>query len=107
MLKLARKPKMRRRIPVIRISLRNGATIKQIENHPKFQKTVRDELIFAIEDGIKKKKKCIKLFQLDEYHYQELDRSQWPKALSHILRTYCEEENYSQCIRIRDLIKQI
>jgi len=110
LVKLA-KTRMRRKIPIIRITLKNGATVKEIQEQPSFQQTIREELILAIEEGVKKKKNSIVLFLLGESHQRlELKRTEWKKSLRHLIKIYSEKdqiEDYLLCAKIRDLMEQI
>lgn len=98
----------KRKIPVFRLTMGNGATYEQISEHPVIRKVVIEETIFAIKEGIKKKKNTIPLFQISGTNtYVELEKEKWQPILEKILDKYIEEENYDRCIEIRDLIKQI
>ena len=99
---------MKRRIPVFKISLGDGATYEQVSSHPEIRRAVIEETIFAIKDGIKKKKKSISLFQIaGTTSYLELEKEKWQLTLENLLEHYVENEDYDRCIEIRDLIKQI
>lgn len=99
---------MKRRIPVFKISLGEGATYEQVSTHPEIRKAVIEETIFAIKDGIKKNKKTISLFQIaGTTTYLELEKEKWQPTLENLLEHYVEYEDYDKCIEIRDLIKQI
>lgn len=99
---------MKRRIPVFRLSLIEGATHEQVSSHPDVRKAVIEETIFAIKDGIKKRKKSISLFQIaGTTTYLELEKEKWQPTLENMLEQYIEDEDYDKCIEIRDLIKQI
>jgi hypothetical protein len=99
---------MKRKIPIFKVSLGEGTTHEQISEHPSIRKVVIEETVFAIKDGVKKKKKSIPLFQIaGTTTYLELEKEKWQPTLEKILDQYIEEENYDKCIEIRDLIKQI
>lgn len=99
---------MKRRIPVFRLSLIEGATHEQVSSHPDVRKAVIEETIFAIKDGIKKRRKSISLFQIaGTTTYLELEKEKWQPTLENMLEQYIEDEDYDKCIEIRDLIKQI
>lgn len=99
---------MKRRIPVFRLSLIEGATHEQVSSHPDVRKAVIEETIFAIKEGIKKKRKSISLFQIaGTTTYLELEKEKWQPTLENMLEQYIENEDYDRCIEIRDLIKQI
>jgi hypothetical protein len=99
---------MKRKIPIFKVSLGEGTTHEQISEHPSIRKVVIEETIFAIKEGVKKKKKSIPLFQIaGTTTYLELEKEKWQPTLEKILDQYIEEENYDKCIEIRDLIKQI
>ena len=99
---------MKRRIPVFKITLGDGATYEQVSEHPTIRKVVIEETVFAIREGIKKNKKSILLFQVaGTTTYIELDKDQWKTSLENVLNHYVDEEDYDKCIEVRDLIKQI
>ena len=99
---------MKRKIPVFRLSMGDGSSYEQVSEHPMVKKIVIEETIFAIKEGIKKKKKSIPLFQISgTTTYVELEKEKWQPTLEKMLETYIQEENYDKCIEIRDLIKQI
>ena len=52
---------MKRKIPVFRLSMGDGSSYEQVSEHPMVKKIVIEETIFAIKEGIKKKKKSIPL----------------------------------------------
>jgi hypothetical protein len=109
MLNLVKKPM--RRIPIIRVKLQNGATFEQIQDKSKFQEIILEELIIAIEDGIKKNKKSVNLFEIgDSYQLIELKRSQWKRSLNYVIKRYASKdecESYMKCAKIRDLISRV
>jgi hypothetical protein len=99
---------MKRKIPVFKVSLGEGTTHEQVSEHPAIRKVVIEETIFAIKEGVKKKKKSIPLFQIaGTTTYLELEKEKWQPTLEKILDQYIEAEDYNKCIEIRDLIKQI
>lgn len=99
---------MKRKIPVFKLTMGDGATYEQISEHPTIRQVVIEETIFAIKEGVKTKKKSIPLFQISgTTTYVELEKEKWQPTLENLLTHYIEEENYDKCIEIRDLIKQI
>ena len=108
MFRLAIKRKMKRRIPIIRLKFKNGATYDHIQKTPEIQDLIHEELLTAIRNGIKRNFSKITLLQIGYSDYSlELDRSQWKKSLKHIQNKYISEERYIECAKIRDLIKQL
>jgi hypothetical protein len=100
--------KMSRRIPIIRMRLKNGETLQKIQEHPGFQEIIHEELIFAIEDGVRKNQKSVTLFQIDNFDYSlELKRTEWKQSLNHVMQAYIASQDYIKCCKIRDLISQI
>jgi hypothetical protein len=100
--------KMRRKIPVFRVSLQPGTSYDQITEQPEIRKVVIEEVIFAIKEGISKKRKTISLFEVagSEY-YIELEKDQWKPSLENAIEYYLENEEYDKCIECRDLISKI
>lgn len=99
---------MGRRIPIFKVVLKNGASYEQIKEHPEIKAIILEELIIAIEDGLKKDKKKVTLFQIGDSEFEvELPRTQWKRSLTHAMENYIDNENYPQCVRIRDLIAKL
>jgi len=99
---------MKRKVPVFRLSLIDGVSHEQVSSHPDVRKAVIEETIFAIKDGIKRRKNSISLFQIaGTTTYLELEKEKWQPTLENMLEHYVEDEDYDKCIEIRDLIKQI
>jgi hypothetical protein len=100
--------KKKRNIPVFKLNLPEGYSIEDVGDHPGIRKVVISEVIFAIKEGIKKKKKSIPLFQVAGTNtYIELERDNWKNTLTHFINQFTENEEYEQCIELRDLINQI
>jgi hypothetical protein len=100
--------RMRRKIPVLNVSLKEGATYDQLSEIPEMKTLVIETTKNAIIDGIKKNKKSITLFEIANTTYTiDLDKSQWVTSLEKMIDYYAEKEDYNACISIKDLIKQI
>lgn len=98
----------RRKIPIFQIILKNGGQYEQIAKIPELRQAIIEETVFAVKDGIKKKKKSIPLFEIaNSSHYINLEKGQWKDILENAISFYIENENYDKCIECRDLIKQL
>jgi hypothetical protein len=108
---LKAKSKMRmskRRIPLFKLSMKNGATLEQVYTHPEIKKAVIDETINAICEGMKNNRDYVDLFNIVDSNYTiELKKNNWKNALSNALNFYVEAENYTKCIKIRDMINKL
>lgn len=99
---------MRRKIPIFRVVLREGASYDQVKSHPQIQNIVIEELVMAVKEGIKKKKKSVSLFEIyNSGMLVELERPKWKQSLENALEFFIEKEDYDKCIEIRDLINKI
>jgi delta-aminolevulinic acid dehydratase/porphobilinogen synthase len=108
MIKQEKKTMSRRKIPFFRITLSNGATYEQVKSNPQVRKVVIEELVRAIKEGVNKKKKSVSLFEIhNSGMLLELERNNWKQSLENALTFYVEKEDYTKCIEVRDLIKQI
>ena len=58
------KRKMKRKIPVLRVSIEPGASYSQLKEVPEIKKVVLEEAIYAIKEGIEKNKPSISLFEV-------------------------------------------
>jgi len=100
--------KMRRKIPILRISIEPGAGYSQLIEMPEIRDVVIEETICAIEDGIKNKKISISLFEVAHTNYYiELKKENWKSTLENTLEYYIEIEEYNKCVEIRDLITKL
>ena len=100
--------KMRRKIPVLRISVEPGAKYTQLKEIPEVRKVVIEETIYAIKEGIENKKESISLFEVAYSNcYIQLDKSKWKPTLEKLLEYYVEKEEYDKCIETRDLISKL
>jgi len=99
---------MRRKIPTFRVNLGPGTSYDMLTEVPEVIQVVLDETVFAIKEGIAKKKKSIPLFAVagSEY-YIELKKDQWKTSLEKALEYYVEREEYDRCIECRDLINKL
>jgi hypothetical protein len=102
------KRKMRRKVPVFRVSAESGADYSILTTVPEIRKAVLDEAIYAIKDGIEKHKSSISLFEIaDSSYYIELGKEKWKPILEHLIEHYVEKEEYDKCIEVRDLISKL
>lgn len=107
--KIKLKVMQKKRIPpLFKLTMKTGAKIELIYNHPKIKKVVLDELIKAIKEGILCKSKSVNLFQVADSEFViEIERENWKKSLSRALSYFTDEEDYTKCIEIREMIKEL
>ena len=99
---------MRRKIPVLRISIEPGASYSQLTEVPEIKEVVIEETIYAIKDGIAKNKNSISLFEVAHTdYYIELEKKKWKPALKKVLEYFLEREEYNKCAEARDLINKL
>ncbi len=73
---------MARQVPVFRVVLDRGVTFDDVEQNPEIQAAVMSELIDAVRDGIKRRRRNISLFQINDSNYiVGLDKKQWKPSL--------------------------
>lgn len=100
--------KMRRKIPVLRVSIEPGASYSQLKEVPEIQKVVIEEAIYAIKEGIEKNRPSISLFEVAySDYYIELKKDKWKSTLEKVLEYYIEREEYNKCAETRDLINKL
>lgn len=100
--------KVKRRIPVFKMSIIPNMDYSQLNNIPGVKDLVINELLIAIKEGISNKRKSISLFTLvNTDYYIELQKNQWVNSLNAALKHYESIEDYNKCIECRDLIKEI
>jgi hypothetical protein len=99
---------MRRKIPVFKVYVEQGADYSQLTEIPEIQKIVREEAIYAIKDGIEKHKSSISLFEIAQSdYYIELGKDKWKLTLENLIEHYVESEEYDKCAEARDLISKL
>jgi len=99
---------MRRKIPVFKVYVEQGADYSQLTEIPEIQKIVREEAICAIKDGIEKHKSSISLFEIAQSEYYiELGKDKWKLTLENLIEHYVESEEYDKCAEARDLISKL
>lgn len=100
--------KMRRKIPVLRISLDDGADYSQLKEVPGIKEVIIEEAIRAIKEGIEKKRSSISLFEVAySDYYIDLVKDNWKPTLEKALEYYLELEEYDRCAEARDLINKL
>ena len=100
--------KMRRKIPVLRVSIEPGASYSQLKEVPEIQKVVLEEAVYAIKEGIAKNKTSISLFEVAySDYYIDLKKDKWKSTLEKALEYYIEREEYDKCAETRDLINKL
>lgn len=99
---------MNRKIPLFRVQAKPGADYNKLTEMPEIRKVVIEETLCAIEEGIKKKKKKVSLFEIAQSDcYIELENTKYKSALESIMEQYIKEEDYVSCVKVRDLINKI
>ena len=99
---------MRRKIPVFKVYVEQGADYSHLTEIPEIQKIVREEAIYAIKDGIEKHKSSISLFEIAQSdYYIELGKDKWKLTLENLIEHYVESEEYDKCAEARDLISKL
>ena len=99
---------MRRKIPVFKVYVEQGADYSQLTEIPEIQKIVREEAIYTIKDGIEKHKSSISLFEIAQSdYYIELGKDKWKLTLENLIEHYVESEEYDKCAEARDLISKL
>jgi hypothetical protein len=100
--------KMRRKIPMLRVSVDQGADYSQLAEIPEVRESIIKETLCAIKEGIEKNKKTISLFEVAYSDcYIELDKPKWKPTLEKALNHFIEIEDYDKCIEMRDLISKL
>ena len=99
---------MARQVPVFRVVLDRGVTFDDVEQNPEIQAAVMSELIDAVKDGIKRRRRNISLFQINDSNYiVGLDKKQWKPSLESALKYYEIREEYTTCSEIVKLINSL
>jgi hypothetical protein len=99
---------MARQVPVFRVVLDHGVTFDDVEQNPEIQAAVMSELIDAVRDGIKRRRRNISLFQINDSNYiVGLDKKQWKPSLESALKYYEIKEEYTTCSEIVKLINSL
>jgi hypothetical protein len=102
------KRKMRRKIPVLRVSIEPGANYSQINDIPEIKQIILEETVYAIKYGIEKNKNSITLFEVAHTDcYLELKKENWKSTLEKALEYFLEKEEYDNCAEARDLINKL
>ena len=102
------KRRMRRKIPLFKVNMGPGAEYSQLTQIQEVRDTVMEEAIYAIKDGIEKKKSSISLFEVaNSDYYIELSKDNWKPTLEHLIEIYAEKEDYDKCAEARDLINKL
>jgi excinuclease UvrABC helicase subunit UvrB len=100
--------RIKRQIPILNISLKNGASYNQLCEVPELVKITTETTLEAINDAIKKNKKTTTLFEIANSEYTiTLEKKQWVPSLEKALEYFTENENYDACINARDLLNKL
>jgi hypothetical protein len=99
---------MKRKVPILRISIQNGASYKQLGEIPEVQNLVMETVISAVSEGVKKNKKSITLFEIADSEFTiELEKEKWVHSLEKAIEYYAGKEKYETCACARDLINKL
>lgn len=99
---------MKRKVPLFKIHIGQGATYSQLTEIPGMKDIVIGELVAAVKDAIKYKRKKTNLFEVaGSGYYIELKKEQYKSLLETALEYFSKKEEYDRCIECRDLIKEL
>jgi hypothetical protein len=99
---------MSKPIPILRLTLDEGVTYDDVKNNPQIVSIVMDELVGAVKDGIKSKRRNVPLFQINNSNYiVSLDKKQWKPSLESALKHYENKEEYIKCSEIKKMIDSL
>jgi hypothetical protein len=99
---------MARVIPVFRLVLDHDVSYSDVEQNPYVRDVVMSELVDAIKDGIKRRRRNISLFVINDSNYiVGLDKKEWKPSLQSALKYYEIKEEYNKCSEIVNLIKSL
>jgi hypothetical protein len=99
---------MARNVPYFRVTLDENATYQDMVQNPKIRAVVMSEVVDAIKDGIKKKKRDVSLFIINDTNYiASLDKKQWKPSLESALVHYEVLEEYNKCHEIKNIIDSL
>jgi hypothetical protein len=99
---------MARVIPVFRLVLDHDVSYSDVEQNPYVRDVVMSELIDAVKDGIKRRRRNISLFVINDSNYiVGLDKKEWKPSLQSALKYYEIKEEYNKCSEIVNLIKSL
>lgn len=99
---------MARIIPVFRLVLDHDVSYSDVEQNPYVRDVVMSELIDAVKDGIKRRRRNISLFVINDSNYiVGLDKKEWKSSLQSALKYYEIKEEYNKCSEIVNLIKSL
>jgi hypothetical protein len=99
---------MARIIPVFRLVLDHDVSYSDVEQNPYVRDVVMNELVDAVKDGIKRRRRNISLFVINDSNYiVGLDKKEWKPSLQSALKYYEIKEEYNKCSEIVNLIKSL
>jgi hypothetical protein len=99
---------MARQVPYFRITLGENATYQDMVENPQIREVVMSEVVNAIKDGIKKKRRDVSLFIINDTNYiASLDKKQWKPSLVSALDHYEKLEEYNKCYEIKNIIDSL
>lgn len=83
-------------------------TTEQIEDSKEFKQMLKTQIPIAIERAIKTKKEVATVFEINSSSsFVEITKSDWTNALEKCITWYGEEEDYTTCIRLKELVTKI
>jgi hypothetical protein len=99
---------MARVIPVFRLVLDHDVSYSDVEQNPYVRDVVMSELVDAVKDGIKRRRRNISLFVINDSNYiVGLNKKEWKPSLQSALKYYEIKEEYNKCSEIVNLIKSL
>ena len=86
----------------------NRDELDEMTSDPDFHRFVKLETYKAIEYAIENNLPTVEVFKLWNLGYMVLiSENQYKEVLNHILPVFEEEEEYDECLKIKNLIKRL
>lgn len=102
----AKTPK--RKVPILSITSNAPYDKDHLINHKEFNKALFTEVVYAIKEGIEKKKTLVTLFELHTTGYViDLEKESWKVSLESAINYYQKLEDYETCAKCMNLIKKL
>jgi hypothetical protein len=99
---------MSRQVPIFRIIVGEDVSYEDIQDVPEVKQILMKELLYAIKDGIKKRRANVSLFQINDSNYIiGLNKKQWKPSLETALKYYEDQEEYKVCSEIKQIIDSL
>lgn len=101
----------KRIVPILNINIENGSNeqgFKALSALPEVRNVVMGEVINAVDEGINQKRKEVGLFKLDHSEFMiTIKQEKWSILLNNALEYFLTKEDYTSCIKCRDLINKL